>query len=299
MVRISPKLVRQAAASSRLLVPLLKANRSVARAKQELKWIQQELPPSQWSDAVLRRSNLEPLQYILQSQPFGSLDIKCRPGVLIPRWETEEWTTKLASVLCSQSAPVNIVDACTGTGCIPLLLSHELQDNGIPSEITAFDVTQDAINLALENAHQNNLLVQIKYGDVFNKNLITDLKISHLIDLITSNPPYIPYEDYISSVQLNGVEKSVRMYEPSLALIGGNEFYRALIENLVMPTSAKGFVFELGYVEQANHVQQLLKSNTQWKVDHYYDSANNIRCVIGWKKDTNMAVLQSLCNDRN
>jgi HemK-like putative methylase len=191
------------------------------------------------------------------------------------------------------------VDACTGTGCIPLLLSHEFRDHGILSEIIAFDVAQEAINLALENAHRSNLLVQIKYGDVFNKNIIKDLEFPHLIDLITSNPPYIPYEDYVSPVKLNGVEKSVRMYEPSLALIGGTEFYRALTENLVIPAGANGFIFELGYLDQVHHVQQLLKSNTQWKVDQYYDSANNIRCVIGWKTNTNMAILQSLCNDGN
>ena len=119
LMRISPRTIRQASK-----VPLLKyflaANRTLENAKQELKWVQQELPPQKWTWAAKRRLRLVPLQYILGSQPFGELTILCKENVLIPRWETEEWVGHLLNILEKNSKLLKVVDVCTGTGCIPL-----------------------------------------------------------------------------------------------------------------------------------------------------------------------------------
>ena len=88
MSRISAKLIRDARRISPFLPRLLPANRTIEQASLELKWIKQELPKEDWNDAVNQRYQLVPLQYILGSQPFGELNIKCTQGVLIPRWET-------------------------------------------------------------------------------------------------------------------------------------------------------------------------------------------------------------------
>ncbi|KAK6458989.1 S-adenosyl-L-methionine-dependent methyltransferase [Scheffersomyces xylosifermentans] len=306
MPRISPSLARKAIAKSSLLPRLLRANRTLEAAEQELRWIQQELPQQQWKNAVLRRSRLEPLQYILKSQPFGPLDIICRSGVLIPRWETEEWTYKVANALAKlgKEKQLNIVDACTGTGCIPLLLTHELyEQEGIPVDVVAFDVSDEAFKLASENLNEYSNIyksgkyITIKQADLFSNDLVKELGVRKESDLVTSNPPYIPHEDYISSVSCNGTSRSVRIYEPSLALIGENEFYGALLEQLVIPTNSKGFIFELGYTYQANYVRDKLRNMESWKIGTSMDGAGRIRCVVGWQKGSEMEILEEVCDE--
>ncbi|KAK6204997.1 S-adenosyl-L-methionine-dependent methyltransferase [Scheffersomyces amazonensis] len=304
MPRVSGKLVKQAARVSPLLPYLLRANPSLAQAQQELKWIQAELPKHQWKNAVKRRNAYEPLQYILESQPFGSLDIICEKGVLIPRWETEEWCLKLSSVLSILGKKnLSILDSCTGTGCIPLLLNYELnQLANLNSHIRAFDISSDAYRLSKRNHQAYSSLhpssaTNIKF---IQANLFSESIVSHVgiqcADLITSNPPYIPAHHYHKSVGLDGISRSVREYEPAEALIGHMEFYEALINNLVKPLSASGFVFELGYQEQADYVYRMLKDTEEWRVGVLKDSASNIRCVLGWKSNSPMRVLGQLCS---
>lgn len=306
MPRIAPRAIREAVKTSRLLPPLLRANRCLEGAKQELKWIQNELPEDKWKDAVLRRAKLEPLQYILGTQPFGELDILCKEGVLIPRWETEEWTNLLADQLVEKFMhhPLAIVDACSGSGCIPLLLNHRLKDRGIIADIRAFDISEKAYELIRANLalYQEVFGQDISNFTISKANLLNSEEMAHLAeckpDLIVSNPPYIPIRDYNLPVLLNGVERSVREYEPKLALVGENEFYSALIENLVLPLGAEGFVFELGYMEQVDCVKQLLeeKEPKKWETGTYRDSGGNIRCIIGWLRKSPMSFLQNMCN---
>ncbi|CAK7891643.1 mitochondrial MRF1 N(5)-glutamine methyltransferase Mtq1p [[Candida] anglica] len=293
-MRISPRLIREARNHSPLLPYLLRANRNIERAAQELKWIQNELAPSQWKNAVIMRHNLHPLQYILGSQPFGSLDIKCRENVLIPRPETEEWVLKLCSILQHRQGKqrkLQIVDACTGSGCIGLLTKYELQDD---ISMTMFDISEHAVELSMENQTQySSLDANILQLDLSDVNLADKLPTQQ--DLILSNPPYIPLSDYKRPVLLNGVEESVRLYEPQLALVGENEFYSMLLENLVKPTSANGFVFELGYREQAQFIRNNLGDD--WICGVYYDYNDNIRCSIGWRVGSEMSYLQDMCNE--
>lgn len=244
------------------------------QARSEIRWITQELPKQLWRSAVLRRARHEPLQYILGSQPFGPLDIKCKPGVLIPRWETAEWVTKAARVL--QGQPLKVFDACTGTGCIPLLLQHHLK-----GDFTACDVSEAALELARENCAS---AVDVKRLDVLSE------KVEGHFTLVTANPPYIPLDDYMKPVAENGVERSVRQ-EPKLALVGNLEFYRALVENVVLPLRCSGFVFEVGYESQVEETQGLLPD---WQTKPYRDSAGRIRCVVGWKPNSPMEVLKHM-----
>lgn len=301
MPRINGKIVRQAKGLSALLPPLLPANRDINRALLELKWIKEELPKYQWVSGVNRRLKLEPLQYILGSQPFGDLNIKCRKGVLIPRWETEEWCTKLGNLLQREKfGGYVIVDACTGSGCIPLLLTHKLASFNLHANVCGFDVSREAITLAQENLISNersylegSRKVLFQVGDIADPNVIFKLPVSK-IDLITANPPYIPLDDFQKSVLHSGVEKSVRRYEPQLALIGDITPYEQLLDNLVIPSGAQGFVFEVGYYKQVEIVRNLLDSN--WAVGYMRDSTNRVRCVVGWKLHTDFKILERLCN---
>lgn len=285
MPRISPKLARLAREYSPLLPPLLKANQNLQSAKNELRWIKNELPRHQWKEAIYKRAKKVPLQYILGSQPFGSLEIRCEPGVLIPRWETEEWVQRLVDIL-RPLHPLAMIDACTGTGCIPIFMKKELPN----WNVNAFDISQKAISLATRNCQHSDVDVNVHYGDVFDEGLTNKLG---EVDFVTANPPYIPLEDYLKPVVLDGPEDSVRLFEPQLALVGDTEFYSALVENIVLPLNCRGFLFELGYEEQVDATAKLLPSN--WDVGKYYDLAGKLRCVVGWRKDSDLALLHKLC----
>ncbi|GEQ69359.1 hypothetical protein JCM33374_g3030 [Metschnikowia sp. JCM 33374] len=271
-----------------MLVPLLKATGSLELAKTELRWIQKELPRSKWTHAITRRSKLEPLQYILGTQPFGPLEILCERNVLIPRWETEEWVTKTAEVLgASSMKSLSILDACTGSGCIPLLLKYLLPQ----AQIQAFDFSEDAISLSSRNMEHTGLQVHFWKQDLFGFKVTGELP---SVDLVTSNPPYIPEEDYKKPVTLNGPEMSVRKYEPREALVGHLEFYKSLVDKMILPLKAKGLVFELGYEDQAMETAKNLPCG--WSCGRYIDSANNLRCVVAWEDGSSMESLKHLVN---
>ncbi|CAI5755952.1 unnamed protein product [Candida verbasci] len=295
MTRVTAKLIRQARSISPYLPPLLPANRSINQALLELKWIKCELPKNEWRKAVNKRLKWVPLQYILKTQPFGNLNILCKDGVLIPRWETEEWCMKLANLIKGlKLEKLSMIDACTGTGCISLLINDELKSTATNLDIHGFDVSGKAYDLAKENNEFHHLSVNFHLGDVFDEEILDKLQLTD-VNLITSNPPYIPEEDYNKSVLLNGVSKSVKLHEPKLALVGNGEFYYNLLYNLVFPSSADGFVFELGYKEQADLVNEVAKLNG-WRVGYMKDSAEKIRCVLGWKADGKFKSLKDLCS---
>ncbi|KAH3679395.1 hypothetical protein WICMUC_001015 [Wickerhamomyces mucosus] len=281
MVRIPTNLILRARKKSSLLPLLLKPCKTIDSAEQELRWIQNELPQNQWLKACYLRSNNVPLQYILGSQPFGDLNIKCKKDVLIPRWETEEYTLKLVDQLRSIKESLKIIDICTGTGCIPLLLGSKLKN----SSVKGIDVSEKAILLSNENKVLNSIPnVEFRSGDVFDANIVQEK-----YDIVVSNPPYISADDFKSS----STEISVRLYEPKLALVGGNEFYTALVNNVLLSTDAEGFLFEIGYTHQYKHTRNLLNLN-QWNTCLYFDSAGNARAIIGWKKGSKMQILENI-----
>lgn len=275
-MRLSPKIIRRARELSKLLPPLLKPTRDLESAIRELNWIKQELPQQSWREAVRLRSQYVPLQYILGTQPFGDMDLIVRPGVLIPRWETEEWTGKVLEHLSERCKHVRILELCTGSGCISLLLNKRLKELGIDNSIDAVDVSSDALLVAEENNTKYGLDVAFEHGDIFQ---YTPAK---KYDIVVSNPPYIPEDDLKSS------EQSVRMYEPELALIGDLEFYERLCE-VVNEADALDFIFELGYTKQAQRVKELLP---EWNIGTMNDGAGNIRCVVGSKITSSIKLIE-------
>lgn len=265
-MRVSPKQIRLAHAASPHLARMLRACGGLEHAQREWQWIKNELPKHEWAQAAYRRSLYEPLQYILGTQPFGTVEVKCRSGVLIPRWETEEWTMKLA-VLIEENLPrASIIDGCTGTGCVALLLKSMVPQ----SSVLAFDLSPSALSLAEENCNESGVTV-------FKHDVFTPL--DRPADILVANPPYIPQIDMERSQFHQGLERLVREWEPRMALEGDTEFYEALITNIVEPLKALAFVFEVGYKHQCDFVRQRLP---QWKVVDYYDSADRIRCVVGY-----------------
>ncbi|PBP17490.1 hypothetical protein BUE80_DR011730, partial [Diplocarpon rosae] len=144
-----------------------------------------------------RRARSEPLQYLLGSQPFGTLDIRCRKGVLIPRPETEAYTAHVAKLLLgkrlhpalmkplgrTKKTPLRILDLCSGSGCIALLLHCLLKSRKPYLAILGLDISPNAISLARQNLRHNMRLrllsraarkhVEFRRGDIFSPSLLS------------------------------------------------------------------------------------------------------------------------------
>ncbi|OCB89374.1 S-adenosyl-L-methionine-dependent methyltransferase [Sanghuangporus baumii] len=270
-------------------------------ARHEFKWMKDHaLDPSALQGMVQRRLNGEPLQYILGTQPFGPLELKVRRPVLIPRPETEDWTLRLARLLSSSSSssnlrmrrtsregdsePLKLLDLCTGTGCIPLLLCHMWRQNGNVRAL-GVDIAGEAIELAKENAehvksqsqlNEENACISFLQADIlddkFPRMLLNESGWS-AVDVLTCNPPYIPLHEY------NLLSSSVRDFEDPRALLGdpshlpeleietggrgrGLTFYHSIADlirrhNLVRPGGL--IALEVGH-DQAAEVEHIMQS---------------------------------------
>ncbi|KAF9908038.1 hypothetical protein EC991_010282 [Linnemannia zychae] len=273
------------------LIPV--CNNSKSHASQELKWLlqhakQQSLLASQEharsssSPSVSAAGSLsereielmqgyvdervktrKPLQYILGTQPFMDLEILTRPPTLIPRWETEEWTARLATVLKSNplifrqhhqpstsaaatpssTAPkplFNILDICTGSGCIPLGLASALPSRS--SRLFGVDIHPKAVQLARDNALHNQALLNQNLVQFHQADLLAPKAVEQFLswleveglnsgdganslsrigtgryNLIISNPPYIAHSEY------EELEPEVAQWEDPKALLADRE----------------------------------------------------------------------------
>lgn len=221
-----------------------------------------------------RRSRGYPLQYILGDQPFGDLEILCRRGVLIPRCDrlfrnsssfafltlpirpdTESYTLHAAKLIrsdllknqpASESAqrvqPLRILDLCTGTGCIPLLLHALLFPHCEQMQILGIDISPKALDLARLNLRHNvrsgrlapqaSDQIEFHQADVLGRDDGSISRIEDILskyeppevsigganttfDLLISNPPYISTSDFRNGT----TARSVRLFEPRLALV--------------------------------------------------------------------------------
>ena len=160
------------------------------------------------------------------------LSLLVRPPVLIPRPETEDWTIRLAKhVRPTPQSPITMLDLCTGSGCIPLLLCR-LWPAG---SVRAFgvDVSTDAVQLARENASVSDVHLPCDtslpttsasaaphntflplLADIRDPGFLHKAGLQPPFHVITSNPPYIPRREY------ENLPKSVREYEDVRALLG-------------------------------------------------------------------------------
>jgi release factor glutamine methyltransferase len=153
---------------------------------------------------VKRRAKHEPLQYITGSSAFLNVQIEVTPDVLIPRIETEQLTEIILDEH-PESPALSVLDIGTGSGCISVALKKERP----PWEITATDISEEALRTAQKNAHQNEVKVLFKEHDI---NQQDNDAFSTSFDLIVSNPPYI------LPAEKETLEPQVKNYEPHEAL---------------------------------------------------------------------------------
>ena len=184
---------------------------------------------AQFKGFLKRRLDHEPLQYILGEQEFYSLIFKVNPAVLIPRPETEILVEKAlawAEKNYDSNQPIKILDLCTGSGCIAIVLAKHLPS----AQVTAIDISPEALNTAQENAKLNDVAEQIEFVEW---DLFSAPPFEKKFDLIVTNPPYIKAGQY------EQLEKQVLEFEPKEALLAQEEglaFYKrfkALLPELV------------------------------------------------------------------
>ncbi|OGQ06395.1 MAG: protein-(glutamine-N5) methyltransferase, release factor-specific [Deltaproteobacteria bacterium RIFCSPLOWO2_01_44_7] len=159
---------------------------------------------------IERRLKREPVAYIVGYKEFWSIKIKVTPAVLIPRPETEEVVEKALKILdqglwIKDHGP-EILDLCTGSGCIAAALAKEIPN----AKIVVTDISEDALEVARQNLAFANGRIQFIKSDLFEN-------VKGQFDLIVSNPPYIPTQ------AIQKLEPEITQFEPKLALDGGSD----------------------------------------------------------------------------
>ena len=221
---------------------------------------------------IRRGKHREPLQYIIKEWEFYGRIFKVSEGVLIPRPDTEILVEQCIMLMKEIENP-KILDIGTGSGAISITLAKELPD----SEVLGLDISDEALKIAVENRELNEALnLKFLKSDVF-KN-VRDKN----YDLIVSNPPYIPMEEY------NELMPEVKKYEPKMALTDGGDgyyFYRKISEESMDYLKNGGYLaFEVGY-NQGETVSQLMEKNGFRVVGRVADYAGIERVIIGRKEE--------------
>ena len=221
-----------------------------------------------FKECLKRRSNNEPIAYILGEKEFWSKKFYLNRNTLIPRPETELLVDKILKIY--KEKKISILDIGTGTGCIIIsLLSSLKNSNGI-----GVDISKNAILTAKKNALKFKLTKRVKF---LNKSLNNIF--SKKFDLIVSNPPYIDSKD------MKNLSDDIKRFEPRIALDGGNDGLD-LIKKVIYKSKdilkTKGMLaLEIGN-EQIKKVSKILIDNN-FRIKHVIkDYKTNVRCLFAY-----------------
>ena len=208
---------------------------------------------------MLRMEKAEPEQYVLGVADFCGRQFHVAPGVLIPRPETEE----LCRWIISHGKKECLLDIGTGSGCIAITLAAEIPN----AKVTAWDISDDALIIARENAKALHTNVTFEKRDALN--LPADLE---RWDLIVSNPPYID-----EATERPAMSRNVLDYEPHIALFGPKDepdlFYRRIGEYAIRSLRPSGrLYFELNPLTAqsvADYLQSLGFGEVEMRQDQF------------------------------
>lgn len=186
----------------------------------------------QYADAIAQLKKGRPVQHIFGEAWFYGLRFKVNDAVLIPRPETEELVDWILNGVSNRKTPVyNVLDIGTGSGCIAISIKKALAE----LEVTALDVSEEALTVARENAEASGTEIEFVHADVL------DYQTPVKYDLIVSNPPYITKNEG------EEMHDNVLSYEPHLALFVSNEnpliFYKAIAELALNQLQPEGQLF--------------------------------------------------------
>lgn len=214
-----------------------------------------------------------PVQYLIGFEEFYGRRFYVNKEVLIPRPETEELVEGvLARVdrLLQGKKSVDVVDVGTGSGAIAVTLALENES----LHVCTIDIASESLEVAKENAERLGAEVEFICGDLLQPLIQAGRK----VDVVVSNPPYIPEADIAS------LSPVVREHEPLRALVGGRDgldFYRRFMKELPLVVNKQGLIaFEVG-VGQGEAVAQMLRQTfSSAFVEVVYDINGKDRMVF-------------------
>jgi release factor glutamine methyltransferase len=229
---------------------------------------------------VKKRSEGTPVAYLVGYKEFYSLTFRVSPAVLIPRSETEhvvveaiDWLKQLRKT--QPNAPAaKVIDVCTGSGCIAVAIAKHAPD----VIVKAVDISPEALEIAKLNVEQLGVADRVQ---LVQSDLLDGLSDLQEVDLIVSNPPYITESEYAA------LAKSVREYEPKIALVAGADGLD-VINRLLTQSHAKlrvggSLIFEISPM-LADKVRELVERDAGWKLEKIVkDLAGHSRVVVARK----------------
>lgn len=237
-----------------------------------------DLEPEQMeacAELIRRRAAQEPFQYLLGETGFRRGIFTCRPGVLIPRPETETLVERAAlRLLVDPSTHRRVLELGTGSGAAIISLAMDYPRH----TYVATDIDPVALELAQENAQRNSVADRILFleGDWWEA--LRAARIQLPFDVILSNPPYIP------TVELDRLPVEIRDHEPLTALDGGPDglkYYRRLVGELFSFLKPEAWVIVEVGDGQAGAVQSLFENVGLQHVEVTFDLHNLPRVVAG------------------
>jgi len=197
-----------------------------------------------YHSVVSRLQKFEPLQYILGECEFYGLSLKVSPSCLIPRPETEELVHWIL-----QHNFTKALDIGTGSACIPIALAKHKD-----AQITALDISNDALLIARQNATKNTVNIHFIEHDIFN-----DIELKTSFDLIVSNPPYVLESEKML------MKNNVLDYEPHLALFVSDKdaliYYKRIIDFSKVHLQKEGLLFLEINEQKSVEIKELLENN--------------------------------------
>ena len=209
-----------------------------------------------FSSALERLKTHEPIQYVLGKTNFMDLEFKVNNSVLIPRPETEE----LVRLMLKEDLDgKEVLDIGTGSGCIAISLAKNLPN----VNVTALDISIDALEIAKENAKLNNVCIEFIHADIF------EYKSDKKYDVIVSNPPYVLESEKML------MKQNVLNYEPEIALfvddINALKYYESVIKFSLNNLNSQGQIFfetNENYKDELNKLAQNYEYNIiEFKLD--------------------------------
>jgi release factor glutamine methyltransferase len=251
-----------------LLAGVLDVSRDRLYLDWDLKLSEQQ--EADYQGVILRRAEHEPLQYILKRQEFMGLSFCIDHRVLIPRADSELLVEKWLGLVRSeerheQDPLIKVVDLCTGSGALAISMAHYYPK----AEVVGTDLSQDALDVARENAVRLGVSVQWRQGD-FVKPILGERW-----DYIITNPPYVSAEEYCQCAP-------EIFREPSMAFLGGQDgldFYRILAEETRSLLSPQGkLLMEIGW-NQADAVCEIFQMKG-FETQVFPDLAGHDRVII-------------------
>lgn len=234
----------------------------------DIEYLKKYLPSDRFEEGIKSLEDGVPVQYIVGNVDFYGNIIKVNNSVLIPRFETELLVEKTIKFIRKYfDNKVDILDIGTGSGCIAITLSKEVNSN-----VDGVDISIDALNVARENNLINNTNVNFYESDIFSN-------VNSKYDVIISNPPYIAYDEKIMDIVYNN--------EPHGALFADNNglyFYEKILSECKNYLNDKFLIaFEIGCTQgdEIKNIAYKYLDDIDVIIDKDYSDKDRYAFIVG------------------